>query len=104
MEEEFPFLSTLEDRVRISLRVHPKAKKEGPGNVIGGALRWSVNAPAEQGKANSALVKSIAKFFRVSKGQVSIVFGETSRTKLLEIKGLSLKDAIIRLREVIVDS
>ena len=44
-------------------------------------------APAEGGKANAALIKLLAKAWRVPKGAISLVAGASSRTKTLEIEG-----------------
>ena len=40
------------------------------------------------GKANEALVKLLAKHFKVSKTNVTIIRGHTSRHKIVEINGI----------------
>lgn len=52
-------------------------------------LKARVSAPPEDGKANTALEKLIAKAFGVAKGKVSVVRGQTARIKQLEIQGAS---------------
>lgn len=50
-------------------------------------LRVSVTAPPEKGKANRALIALLAKRLGVAKSAIILVSGETSRQKLLEVKG-----------------
>lgn len=44
------------------------------------------------GRANAALVKLIAKRAGVAKGRVSIVRGERSRDKVVQVEGLALAE------------
>ena len=70
--------------VRLNIRVVPNAKQnkvvEEPGR-----LKVYLTAPAVDGKANQALIESIAEHFKVKKSRISIIKGEKSRLKLLEI-------------------
>ena len=45
-----------------------------------------VSSPADDGKANAALIKLVAGYFGVSKSSVCILNGEKSRYKQLEVK------------------
>ncbi len=49
-------------------------------------VRVSVTAPPEDGKANAALVKLLAKELKVAKSAISILSGHQSRTKLLSVQ------------------
>ena len=78
--------------VTISIVVQPKSTRDGPTGIAGNEkaeLRWAVHAPAADGKANKALIASVASFFDVRKSEVRIVKGEVSRHKQVEILGLS---------------
>lgn len=50
-------------------------------------LKARVRAAPEDGKANAALEKLIAKAFGVAKGKVRVARGATARLKTLEIDG-----------------
>lgn len=50
-----------------------------------GGLVVRVDGPAEDGRANTALIELLADHFRVPKRAVSIVRGVTSRRKLVEM-------------------
>ncbi|MCA4900007.1 MAG: DUF167 domain-containing protein [Bacteroidota bacterium] len=68
----------------INIKVIPNARK----NVVveeGGILKVYVNAPANDGKANAAVIQTLALHFGIKKNQVRIVRGMKSRTKIVEI-------------------
>ncbi len=44
-----------------------------------------VKEPPREGKANSAVVKLLAKYFKVSQSSVKIVSGAGSRNKIIDI-------------------
>lgn len=50
-------------------------------------LRVRVNAVPDKGKANAAVAALLAKALGVPKSAVSVVSGETSRMKTLEVVG-----------------
>ena len=71
----------------IKVKVIPSAKK----NFIkkeGEILKVYLTAPAVDGKANEALVKSIAEHFSVRKSQVNIIKGLQYRQKIINIEGI----------------
>lgn len=49
-------------------------------------LRVKVTAVPENGKANEALIKLLAKTLHVSKSKISLIRGSTSRVKQVEIE------------------
>lgn len=48
-------------------------------------LKIKLKSPAHKGKANAELIKLLAKKYKVSKSQVEIVKGLTSKQKLVRI-------------------
>ena len=68
-----------------------KGKLDKNGNVI---LKIDVAAPPEKGKANEELVKFLAKKLGISKNNIEIKAGATSREKKIEIKGLGMEDIL----------
>ena len=54
-------------------------------------LKASVTEVPEKGKANAALVKLLAKQFKVAKSAVDLISGETDRCKKLVVSGDSVK-------------
>ena len=83
--------------VRLRLRVQPRASREEVAGLAGNAVRVRLTAPPVDGAANEALVRFLATRLRVSRSAVALISGRTSRTKVVEITGLSPEDTALRL-------
>ncbi len=72
------------------LHVHatPKSGRDEIAGWRGGELSVRVTAPPEDGKANAAVCKLLAKALGVPKSAVSVTRGETSRHKTVEVEGM----------------
>jgi len=70
----------------------------------GGALKVAVRAAPEKGKANKELEGLLADFFGVSKGQVSVAGGLTSRKKRIVVVGLTLAQAQEKMNRQITNN
>ncbi len=68
-----------------NVRVVPRASKSEIVGEMGGALKVRIAAPPVNGAANAELVKLLAKTFGVSKSEIEIISGETSKTKRVKI-------------------
>jgi uncharacterized protein len=69
----------------IKVKLSPRTKQNKIVGWSGDTLRIHVTAPPVDGKANLALIKFLAKEFKVAKSDIKIIKGETSRDKVLEI-------------------
>ena len=83
--------------VRIDVLVKPRASKDSIEGWKEGALIIRLSAPPVEGSANRALVKLLAGKIGIAKGKVRIVSGERSRTKVVEIEGVSAGELKERL-------
>lgn len=70
-----------------TIRVVPRASKSEIVGEVEGSLKVRISAPPVDGAANEEVVKVLAKAFGVSKSNVSIVSGETSKTKRIRVVG-----------------
>ena len=70
---------------RIKIRVVPNAPKSECVGEYGEAVKIKVAAQAMDGKANTELIKFLAKKLEISRNDIEICTGETSRDKLVEI-------------------
>ena len=52
-----------------------------------GVLKAAVTAPAEEGKANAAVIELLAREWRLAKSAIEVVRGATARQKVLAIAG-----------------
>jgi len=76
-------------RVRFSVRVQTRASRSEVVGVHGDALKVRIDAPPVDGAANEALVTFFSNIFAVPRRAVRILAGETSRTKVIEIEGIT---------------
>ena len=67
------------------VKVVPSAGRVAWAYDKNGTLKCFLSSPPEKGKANKELVKLIAKALQVPQLAVSIVAGETSRNKRVEV-------------------
>lgn len=75
--------------MRISFRVIPGSKQNkiiGLSQGINGhQIKIQVTAAPEAGKANTAVLKLLAKHWHVPKSCLKIVRGETARDKIIDV-------------------
>ena len=81
-------------RARLAIRVQPRAARSEIVGVYGEALKVRLNAPPVDGAANEELVKLLAHTFAVARRAIRILSGEHSRSKIVEIEGVT--DGAIR--------
>ena len=73
----------------LPVRVHPGAKRNAITGAHDGAVKISLTTPPTDGRANDALIAFLAKLLHVSRGQVMLLTGATSRSKTLRVAGKS---------------
>ena len=78
-----------EGAVILPVRVQPRASKNEIAGEMNGALRVRLQAPAVENRANEALVDFLAQLLKTPKSAVRILSGERSRTKRIEIRGVT---------------
>lgn len=70
----------------LALKVIPgSAKTEFREIMADGTYKLAIAAAPEKGKANTELIKFLAKEFRVLKNQIIIISGAGERTKLIKV-------------------
>ena len=80
---------THKGRVRFSVRVQPRASKREIVGVYGTSLKIRLTAPPLDGAANEELIIFLAGIFAVGRRAVRILAGESSRSKVVEIEGIT---------------
>lgn len=78
--------------VRVAIRAKPGTPKQRPLKIVDigdgkRALEVSVAAPAQDGKANKALIERLSDEWNLPRAALSIKAGDTGRIKILEITG-----------------
>jgi uncharacterized protein (TIGR00251 family) len=84
--------------VSFGVKVHPRARNNAITGVIGDALKLALTAPPVDGKANQAVIEFFADLFAISRSSVTIASGETSRTKVIRVSGISAEQVRQKLQ------
>lgn len=85
-------IRAVSDGVIVAVRLTPKARRdavEGLAENADGstALRARVTAAPESGKANAALIRLLAKSWKLPKSALSVAAGATDRRKVIHVAG-----------------
>jgi uncharacterized protein (TIGR00251 family) len=86
-----------EGAATLLVRVQPRASKDEVAGEMGGALKVRLRAPAVEDRANEALVELLAQLLKTSRSAVRILSGERSRTKRIEIRGVTRQQILALL-------
>lgn len=71
----------------------PKSKRNEVAGIRNGRLMVKVTAPPEDGKANEAIVKLLARTLGLTARDVEVAAGAASREKSLLLRGADLATA-----------
>jgi uncharacterized protein (TIGR00251 family) len=71
--------------MRITIIAHPNSKKPRVEKDLFGTIHVYVNQPPLEGKANKAVIESLAEYFKTSKSKVILVRGEKSKQKVFNV-------------------
>jgi uncharacterized protein (TIGR00251 family) len=82
--ERLPF-TIGEKRMILKVKAFPKAGRNQIVGVRNGELVIRVRAPASKGEANKELIRFLAKALSISRSEIEIVSGETSRHKVIDL-------------------
>ncbi len=77
---------------RLKIKVVPGASSSSVAGWLGDELKIRIAAPPEKGKANGAVLKLLARELRLDKSALSLVSGNTSPHKVIEIQGMTMSE------------
>ena len=80
--------------VTLNVRVQPRANKDEITGTMDGALKIRLRAPAVENRANEALVEFLADLLKTAKSAVRIQSGAQSRSKRVEIRGVTRRQVL----------
>ena len=86
------------DGVVFTAKVVPASSRTSLSGLLGGMLKIKISAAPEKGKANQCLIEFLAKKLGVKKNAVSIISGQTSPVKQIQVLGVSAEMIIEKLR------
>jgi uncharacterized protein len=82
--------SKAKDGIIIEVKVDPRSSRNEIVGVADKTIRIKLTAPPVGGAANELLIELLAEKFKVKKKDVIIMKGESSRHKLIKLKGVAI--------------
>jgi uncharacterized protein len=83
---------------RLTVKVHPRAKRTAITGRLGDAYKLDLTAPPVEGKGNEECIRFFAELAGVPRSRVRIVSGLTARIKVVEVEGLAQEELEQRVR------
>lgn len=85
-------LTAASDGVRVRLRVQPRARRDRVDGLVaeadgGLAVKLAVIAAPEDGKANDAVIRLLAREWGVARSTIDVVAGAGNRRKVVHVQG-----------------
>lgn len=96
-------LKPVGDGTEIAIKGMPGSRRPGLRGIRDGALRVGVTQVAEKGKANVAILETLADALGIRAGRIRIVSGATSSQKRVRIEGLPPHDLAPLLERLDID-
>ena len=88
-----PVLRAVGEGVHLRIHVVPGASRDRIAGLHGEALKVTVQAPPERGKANARVLRLLASRLGIRASDVRLEHGEASREKMVLLVGWSLEQA-----------
>jgi uncharacterized protein len=89
------------DGVVLPVRVQAGARRNTLRSPQDGSLRVCVTQAPEKGKANKAVVETLAKALKLRKTQLALLSGQTSRQKRFLVRQISQSELSAKLEEAL---
>jgi len=83
--------------VTFAVRVLPRSSRNEVVGESEGVLRIKLTSPPVDGAANKTLVQFLSDKLDVSKSRITIVTGQTGRSKVIAVSGVSKAEMLEKL-------
>ncbi len=87
-----------DDGAVLTVKVVPGSSRDEVVGVLGEALKIATASPAERGKANDAVRKTLANALGLNPRRVKLLSGPTSPRKKFHITGISAEEIHTKLK------
>lgn len=91
------YLRAQPDGVLLSVKLQPRASTNEIVGAMGNELRIKLTAPPVDSAANEALVRFLAEKLDCARSCVELVRGQTSRHKVVKVRGFKAEDVAAKL-------
>ena len=85
----------------VPVHAQPGARRNAIVGAHGDALKIAVTAPADQGKANAAILEVLARELGLKNAQVELISGQTGRAKRILVRNMTAAEVRLRLEKSI---
>ena len=85
----------------LPVRAQPGARQNALRGIEQGMLKVAVTQAPEKGKANRAIIETLAKSLGLRRSQFQLLQGETSRRKRFLVRQMTREEFFRRLREAL---
>jgi len=86
--------------VTFAIKVQPRARRNAVVGELGGAVKIALTAPPVDGRANQACIEFFAELLSLPRSAIEIVSGQSSRTKVIRVAGISVQQLRVLLQRV----
>ena len=86
------------DGVVLNVRAQPRSSRSGVDGVVGDALKVRIRSAPVDGKANKELIETLADVFDLPKSAVVFKSGETSKTKRILLRGITVAQVVAKVK------
>jgi hypothetical protein len=80
-----------------AIKVHPRARQDAITGELGDCIKLSLTAPPTDGRANESCIRFLAEILEVPRSSVTIAAGQSSRNKIIRVKGRTAEQVRARL-------
>ncbi len=96
---ELSSLREVRDAILLGIHAQPGARRNAIVGIHDGRLKVSVVPAPENGKANLAIVQLLSAQFGLSRSQIAVQSGASSKKKVCRIAGISSDELQRRINE-----
>jgi uncharacterized protein (TIGR00251 family) len=86
--------------VTFAIKVQPRARRNAVVGELGGAVKIALTAPPVDGRANQACIEFLAELLSLPRSAIEIVSGQSSRSKVIRVAGISVQQLRVHLQRV----
>jgi uncharacterized protein (TIGR00251 family) len=83
---------------KVSVRVHPRARRSRIAGMLGAAIKLDIAAPANDGKANEECFALLADVTGVPKSRIRLLVGAHNPSKVIAFDGISQEELDLKLK------
>ena len=83
----------------LTVKVVPGSSKTALAGLLDGMLKIKIAAAPEKGKANECLIEFLAKLLGIKKNAITILSGQTSPVKQVQINSVS-KETVLTVLQI----